>query len=39
MILKQMCIWLVLFNFMIDDARNHEREVGTEVLEEPKAIT
>jgi hypothetical protein len=26
MILKQMCIWLVLFNFMIDDARNHERE-------------
>jgi hypothetical protein len=27
MILKLMCTWLVLFNFIIGDARIHEREV------------
>jgi hypothetical protein len=26
MILKLVCIWLILFNIIIDDARNHERE-------------
>jgi hypothetical protein len=27
MILKLMYIWLVLLNFIIDDARSHEREI------------
>jgi hypothetical protein len=32
MILKLMRIWLVLFSFIIDDARSHEREVHHSII-------
>jgi hypothetical protein len=32
MILKLMCFWLVLFNIIIDDVRNHKRKISAGVL-------